>query len=127
MIKKILIVDDSPVARKMLRRCMPEGRDFDIYEAGDGVDGLRKFQEVRPDLTFMDLTMPIMNGMRAIEEIKKVDSEALIIVNTADVQMKSIFKVLELGSVTVIKKPPTREAVSEAIARAEQQAHKEKE
>ncbi len=118
MAKKILIVDDSPIARKILKRALPEGNNFEISEAADGLEGLNKFKEIRPDITFMDLTMPVMNGMQALEEIKKIDENAVVIVSTADVQPKSISKVMSLGAFDVINKPPKQEKVEEVIMKA---------
>jgi len=117
MNRKILIVDDSPISRKMLKSCFPKDEDFEIFEAGDGLAGLGAFQEIRPDITFLDLTMPVMDGVQALEEMKKVDPGALIIVSTADVQVKSIEKVMGLGAYTVLKKPPTKDSVQDVLRR----------
>ena len=68
MIKKILIVDDSPIARKMLKSCLPKDQEYEFHEAGDGKEGFGKYMEINPDLTFMDLTMPIMTGYESIDE-----------------------------------------------------------
>ncbi len=118
MARRFLIVDDSPVARKILKRILPREEDLEIFEASDGLAGLNKFKEIRPDITFMDLTMPVMDGIQALEEIKKVDKNAVVIVSTADVQPKSIDKVLKLGAFDVIRKPPKQEKVKEVLLEA---------
>jgi two-component system chemotaxis response regulator CheY len=115
MIKKILIIDDSPIARKMLKSCLPKDQGYEFFEAGDGKEGAVKYQEVNPDITFMDLTMPIMSGYESIEAIIKNDANALIIVVTADVQMKAVKKVLELGAYMVLRKPLNREEIQSAL------------
>ena len=56
MISKILIVDDSPVARKMLKNSIPKDKGYEIFEATNGQEGVAKYQELNPDLVFMDLT-----------------------------------------------------------------------
>lgn len=119
IIKKILIIDDSPIARKMLKSCLPKDQGFEFFEAGDGKEGCTKYQEIKPDITFMDLTMPVMSGYEAIEEIVKFDSNALIIVVTADVQMKAVKKVLESGAYMVIKKPLNRDDIQSALAKVQ--------
>jgi two-component system chemotaxis response regulator CheY len=119
MIRKILIVDDSPISRKMLKSCLPKDREFEIVEAGDGMAGLEMFKQHEPDLTFMDLTMPVMDGVQSLAEIMKYKSDAVVVVCTADVQTKSINRVLELGAYHVVKKPPTRENVSQTLAMME--------
>ncbi|MBI5056697.1 MAG: response regulator [Nitrospirae bacterium] len=119
MIKKLLIVDDSPIARKMLKSCLPKDQGFEFYEACDGKDGVEKYLNLRPDITFMDLTMPVMTGYEAIEEIMKHDKNALIIVVTADVQMKAITTVLDLGAYMVLRKPLKKEDLLAAIMKAQ--------
>lgn len=118
MVKKLLIVDDSPIARKITKRILPKEEDFEIFEATNGLEGLNKFKEISPDITFMDLTMPVMDGLEALEEIIKIDKNAIVIVSTADVQPKSISKVMSLGAFDVIRKPPKQEKVKEVILKA---------
>ncbi len=115
---KLLIVDDSPIARKILKKFLPKEEDFEISEATNGLEGLDKFKEISPDITFMDLTMPVMDGNEALEEILKVDKNAIVIVSTADVQPKSIENVMSLGALDVIRKPPTQEKVTEVMLKA---------
>ncbi len=120
MINVILIVDDSPISRKMLKSCIPKDREYVFHEAGDGLAGLELYKKKQPDVTFMDLTMPVMDGATALGEIIKYDKHALVIVLTADVQVKSITRVVELGAFLVVKKPPTKESIQEALLKAEE-------
>ncbi len=115
MIKKVLIVDDSPIARKMLKSCLPKDEGYEFFEAGDGREGFDKYKDIYPDVTFMDLTMPVMTGYEAIEAIINHDKNAIIIVVTADVQMKAIKRVMELGAYMVLKKPLKREDIQSAL------------
>lgn len=119
MIEKILIVDDSPVSRKIMKSCFPEDKGYEMFEAGDGQSGIDKYQELKPDLTFMDLTMPVMDGMQALQQIIKIDPKAVVIVCTADVQMKTIFKVMNLGALMVVRKPVSKQAIEDALRKAE--------
>jgi two-component system, chemotaxis family, chemotaxis protein CheY len=121
MIKKILLVDDSPISRRMLKSCIPKDRGYELYEAGDGLAGFEAYKEVRPDVTFMDLTMPVMDGSEATGKIREFDPEAVVIVCTADIQIKSITNVLGLGALMVVKKPPSKETVEDALSKAEEQ------
>ena len=118
MVKTILLVDDSPISRKMLKSCIPKDQGYEFHEAGDGLEGLNKYKELQPDLTFMDLTMPVMDGATALREIMEFDDRAVVVVSTADIQMKSITNVLDLGAFLVLKKPPTKENVWDAISQA---------
>ncbi len=118
MVKKILIVDDSPVARAIVKKCLPKDHDFELSEAGDGQAGVQKFKEVRPDLTLLDLTMPVMDGFGALEAIKKEDCKAVVVVLTSDIQKKTVAKVMELGADLVLAKPPSAESIQEALTTA---------
>jgi two-component system chemotaxis response regulator CheY len=120
MINVILIVDDSPISRKMLKSCIPKEREFVYHEAGDGLAGLELYKKVQPDVTFMDLTMPVMDGATSLAEIIKYDKHALVIVLTADVQVKSLSKVIDLGAFLVVKKPPSKESIRDALSKAEE-------
>ncbi len=112
MFGKILIVDDSRVARMIARKCISTvEKDALLYEAEDGLDGVGKYKEIRPDVTFMDLTMPVMDGIEAVKEIVQFDPRALIIVATADVQQKTISQVMEAGAFAVLRKPLSPEMV----------------
>ena len=68
----------------------------------------------------MDLTMPVMTGFQALEEIMKMDPKAMVIILTADVQIKAIAKAHDLGAFSVLKKPPSKESVAGAIKEAEE-------
>lgn len=118
MIKKILIVDDSPVARAIVKKCLPKDRDFELTEASNGQEGVQKFKEVRPDLTFLDLTMPVMDGFDALKAIKEEDNLAVVMVLSSDIQKKTVEKVVTLGADMVIPKPPSAESIQEALTKA---------
>ncbi|MDD2318537.1 MAG: response regulator [Geobacteraceae bacterium] len=120
MAKKFLLVDDSPISRKMLKSCIPVEGVAEFLEAGDGLKGLNVFKEASPDITFLDLTMPVMDGVQALEEMKKHDPDAVIIVATADIQAKSIEKVMALGAFHVLKKPPTKDSVREILQKVDE-------
>jgi two-component system, chemotaxis family, chemotaxis protein CheY len=119
MIKKILIVDDSPISIKIIKSCIPKDMGYELFDAADGQMAVEKHKEIKPDLTFMDLTMPVMNGFQALEEIIKFDPRAMIIILTADVQIKAVAKAHDLGAFSVLKKPPSKDAILAAIKEAD--------
>ncbi len=119
MIQKILIIDDSPIARKMLKACIPKDREYEIHEACNGKEGIEIFKEVSPDITFMDLTMPVLDGFKTIPQLRQLNPDAIIIVLTADVQPKSLAEVLTLGALTLLKKPAKMESIQNAMEQAE--------
>ena len=118
MIKKILIIDDSIVARMGLKKAIPKDVSYEFSEAVDGADGVEKFKTVAPDVVFLDLTMPVMTGFQALDEIMKIDKKAVVIVVTADIQKKTIDRVLEAGALLVISKPPSQEEIRSALEKA---------
>ena len=120
MNRKILIVDDSPVSRKIVRKCLPKGQTFDVFEAVDGKDAIEQFKKNNPDVTLLDLTMPVMDGVAALEEIMKLNQNAAVAVLTADIQQKTVEKVMELGALMVVPKPVSAEAIEEALTKAMQ-------
>jgi len=117
MIKKILIIDDSPIAKTILSSCLPADRSFEVIEANNGKDGVKLFIESKPDLTFTDLMMPVMDGMQALKKMKEIRKDALVVVCSADIQPKSIELVMELGAFTLIKKPPSRETLADLFSK----------
>ena len=126
MIKTILIADDSPIARKILKSCLPKDQVYEIHEVGDGLAAVEKYQEIRPDVTFLDLTMPVMDGLEALEKIKEFDRNALIVVATADIQKRTIDRARELGAFLLLRKPPSKETVLTALSKVEKILDKQK-
>jgi two-component system, chemotaxis family, chemotaxis protein CheY len=115
MIKKILIVDDSLVARLMIQHSIPSDKGYEVLVAVDGKEGVEKFKQFKPDVTFMDLTMPELDGFTAIEQILAISPEAIIIALTADIQAKSISRVTDLGAFAVVQKPPKPDIINRII------------
>ena len=70
--KCILIVDDSPVIRRNLRVLLEQGGWAVCGEAENGLDGIQKAQQLKPDLVVLDRTMPVMNGLQAARKLKKM-------------------------------------------------------
>jgi two-component system chemotaxis response regulator CheY len=119
MIKKILIVDDSPVSRRILKSCITRAEQYEFLETGDGVEGFEAFKAERPDLTFMDISMPNMSGIECLEAIRKVDPSAIVVMCSSEINPESLKTVTSLGALSVINKPPTKESVQQAISKAD--------
>jgi len=67
----------------------------------------------------MDLTMPVMNGFDALQEIIGIDEGAIVVVATADVQVRAIARAHELGAFSVLRKPPRKDNVAAVIDQVE--------
>jgi two-component system, chemotaxis family, chemotaxis protein CheY len=101
----VLIVDDSPLARKMLRRSLPPTWDISITEAGNGREALAAYRQGKADVMFLDLTMPEMDGFELLEALRAEDLNCLVIVVSADVQPQARERALKLGAVAFVEKP----------------------
>jgi len=107
---KFLIVDDSNIARILIIKLIREyNPDLTILEAQNGREAVDIFTRERPDVTILDLTMPVMNGFEALEKMKALDGESTILILTADIQEKAIERCLAMGAAGVIKKVPKKE------------------
>lgn len=112
-INKILIIDDSPVARMLLKKCL--GKGFEILEAGSGEEGLDMFLSMALDLVFLDLTMPGMGGLAALQKMGKTNPDIPVVVISADRQASTLKEVMDHGAATVLKKPPRQESIQKTI------------
>ncbi len=102
---KILIVDDSRTSRKILRAILEENGHEIIAEAVNGEDGLEKFRETVPELTTMDITMPVMDGIESLKRIRELDSNAKVIMVTAAGQKSKMVDALRFGASEFLAKP----------------------
>ncbi len=112
---KILIVDDSLASRMLISGFFKENDSYEIIEAENGEDAVTIYQKEKPDITFLDLTMPVMNGYNALKNIRELDPRAVVVILTADIQKKSVERIMDLGAYTVLKKLPKKEVIFETI------------
>ena len=101
----ILIVDDSRTSRKILRRILEEAEHTIVGEAVNGEDGYLKYQELKPDVVTLDITMPKMDGLEALRLIKKYDENATAIMITAAGQKEKMILAIKSGAADFISKP----------------------
>ena len=101
----ILIVDDSRTSRKILRRILEEAEHTIVGEAVNGEDGYLKYQELKPDVVTLDITMPKMDGVEALRLIKKYDENAIAIMITAAGQKERMILAIKSGAADFIAKP----------------------
>lgn len=111
---KILIVDDSSMSRRMLRRIV-ESAGYDVIEAGEGAAGIEQFFLEKPDLVFLDLTMKDMYGLDVLEKLRELDPLARVIIASADIQDSTREMVTAAGANAFINKPLSPEKVLQAM------------
>ncbi|MBF0366948.1 MAG: response regulator [Oligoflexia bacterium] len=105
MAKKILIIDDAPIIRRMLTDIiLAQGYEV-AGEAVDGVDGVQKFLELRPDLVTLDIIMPKQDGLATLKEILAHDANAKVIMISAIDQKEYLSQAIALGVSDYIVKP----------------------
>ncbi|MDR7865468.1 MAG: response regulator [Sporomusaceae bacterium] len=115
---KVLIVDDAAFMRMMIKDILTKNGFEVVGEAENGVKAVEKFQELRPDLTTMDITMPEMDGISAVKQIKKIDAGAKVIMCSAMGQQAMVIEAIQSGARDFIVKPFQPDRVLEAIRKA---------
>ncbi|MFB5266580.1 response regulator [Paenibacillus enshidis] len=117
MANRILIVDDAAFMRMMIRDILTKNGYEVVGEAQDGAHAIEKFKELRPDLITMDITMPEMDGIAALKEIKKIDANAKVIMCSAMGQQAMVIDAIQAGAKDFIVKPFQSDRVIEAISK----------
>lgn len=105
MPKRILVVDDAPITRLVLRDILETHGYEVVAEAADGNEAVQKYQELHPDLVTMDIIMPNKDGLAALEELLAIDKNAKVMMVTAIDQRESLMKAIRLGASDYIVKP----------------------
>ena len=118
MSKKILIVDDAAFMRMMIKDILTKNGYEVVGEAADGLQAVEKYNELRPDLVTMDITMPEMDGIAALKEIKGTDPSAVVIMCSAMGQQAMVIDAIQAGAKDFIVKPFQADRVIEAIQKA---------
>lgn len=115
MANRILIVDDAAFMRMMVKDILGKNGYEVIGEAADGAQAVEKYKELKPDLVTMDITMPEMDGITALKEIKKFDSNAKVVMCSAMGQQAMVIDAIQAGAKDFIVKPFQADRVIEAI------------
>ena len=113
--KNVLIWDDAAFMRMMIKDILTKNGYNVSGEAENGVKAVEKYKELSPDLVLMDITMPEMDGIQALKEIKKQDSGAKVIMCSAMGQQAMVIESIQAGAKDFIVKPFQAERVIEAV------------
>jgi two-component system chemotaxis response regulator CheY len=111
---KVLLVDDSSLARRSTRRVL-EQAGYTVVEAEDGLSALERFALEKPDLVLLDLVMAGMYGLDVLAKLREMDPDARVVVMSADVQTSSRDMVQSAGASGFINKPAAPAAVIEMV------------
>ncbi|BBI31678.1 response regulator [Cohnella abietis] len=115
---KIMVVDDAAFLRAMLKDILVSAGHEVVFEATNGQEAVDKYKTIRPDLVTMDITMPVMEGVEAVKEIRKMDPKANIVMCSAMGQRNLIIDAIKSGAKDFIIKPFHSSRVIEAIDKA---------
>ncbi|WP_085523967.1 response regulator [Tuberibacillus sp. Marseille-P3662] len=112
---RILVVDDAAFMRMMVKDILTKNGFEVVGEATNGAEAVEQYQEVKPDLVTLDITMPEMDGIESLKKIKEIDPEAKIIMCSAMGQQAMVIDAIQAGAKDFIVKPFQADRVLEAI------------
>ncbi|MCX7884386.1 MAG: response regulator [Caloramator sp.] len=112
---KVLIVDDAAFMRMMLKDILTKNGFEVVGEAPNGLKGVEMYKAEKPDVVTMDITMPEMDGIEAVKQIKAIDPNAKIIMCSAMGQQAMVMEAIKSGARDFIVKPFQPERVLEAL------------
>lgn len=115
---RVLVVDDAAFMRMMVKDILSKNGYDVVGEAENGMKAVEKFNELRPDLVTMDITMPEMDGISAVKAIKKIDPKAKIVMCSAMGQQAMVIEAIQAGARDFIVKPFQADRVLEAVRKA---------
>ena len=115
---RVLVVDDAAFMRKMVSDALAKGGHEVIGQAGNGVEALERFRELKPDLMTLDITMPEKDGLTALREIMAADPSARVVMCSALSQESKVLEAVRAGARDFIAKPFQAQRVLSAIEKA---------
>ena len=115
---RVLVVDDAAFMRKMLGDALSKGGHEVVGEAGNGVEAVDRFRDLKPDVTTLDITMPEKDGLAALKEILTLDPAARVVMCSALGQESKVLESIKLGAKDFVVKPFQAERVLGAVAKA---------
>lgn len=118
MAKNIMICDDAAFMRMMIKDILTKNGYNVAAEAENGAKAVEKYNEIKPDLVMMDITMPEMDGIQALKKIKEMDPKATVIMCSAMGQQAMVIESIQSGAKDFIVKPFQADRVIEAVKKA---------
>lgn len=115
MAKNILIVDDAAFMRMMIKDILTKNGYNVAGEAENGAKAMDKYNELKPDLVLMDITMPEVDGIQALKNIRAADPNAKVIMCSAMGQQAMVIEAITAGAKDFIVKPFQADRVLEAV------------
>lgn len=123
MIRRIIICDDSAIARRVIKLAF-EGVFYDIREIDNAFDLLEQYEDINPDIIFLDLNMPNMNGYNAVKIIRRNHPDMRIVITTSDTDKATVIKLLKENIWRYVAKPIDIKYIKNLIADYERECEK---
>lgn len=119
MAYRVLVVDDAAFMRMMIKQILGKEADFEVVgEAENGLVAIEKFKELNPDIVTLDITMPELDGIEALKQIKTIDPNAKVVMCSAMGQQGMVLDAIRNGAKDFIVKPFQGDRVLEALRKA---------
>jgi two-component system chemotaxis response regulator CheY len=115
---RVLVVDDAAFMRKMVSDALTGGGHEIVGEAANGAEAVQRFQELRPDIMTLDITMPEKDGLAALKEIIAADPGAKVVMCSALGQESKVLESIKLGAKDFVVKPFQVDRVLSAVEKA---------
>ena len=115
MAKNILVCDDAAFMRMMIKDILTKNGYNVAGEAENGLKAVEKYNELKPDLVLMDITMPEMDGIQALKTIKSGDPSAMVIMCSAMGQESMVIEAIKSGAKDFIVKPFKPERILKTV------------
>jgi two-component system chemotaxis response regulator CheY len=112
---KVLIVDDVAVARDLLRAMLRSLDVKQIFDASNGIDAVSLFRRERPDIVFLDICMPGMDGLQALQAMLAENPAAFIVIESAESTAENVRTALGIGAKGFIVKPFNMQKVRDIL------------
>ncbi|MCR4427279.1 MAG: response regulator [Firmicutes bacterium] len=110
----ILVVDDAAFMRLRCAKLLTQ-HGYSVHEAENGLDAVTKYAELKPDLVLMDITMPTMDGITALREIRRLDASAKVVMCSAMGQQAMVIEAIKSGAKDFVVKPFEPDTVLAAV------------
>jgi len=115
--KSVLIVDDTMFMRLALKTMLGKNGFQVVGEAENGAVAVEKYRELNPDIVTMDITMPVVDGIEALRQIRAIDQKAKVVMVSAMGQEVMIRNAIMAGAKNFIVKPFTEESVMKVLSK----------
>jgi two-component system chemotaxis response regulator CheY len=115
---RVLVVDDAAFMRKMVSDALTGGGHEIVGEAANGAEAVQRFQELRPDVMTLDITMPEKDGLAALKEIMALDPTARVVMCSALGQESKVLEAVKSGARDFVVKPFQPDRVIDAVGKA---------